>query len=109
MPGLSRSKQCQAPCQKTARESLMTHPLADLSVLDRFKAAPFPPGYPADARTFFSPVDDLHGCLVYLIKSAKRSCVVCVYGFDDEELADALHAKLIDEKVFVQLTLDRTQ
>ena len=85
------------------------HPLADLTALDQFKAAPFPPGYPADTRTFYSPVDDLHGCLVYLIEKAQKSLVVCMYGFDDDELADALRAKLASDKVFVQLTLDRTQ
>src|SRR5260370_1314138 len=73
------------------------------------KAVPFAPGYPPGVLTFFSPVDDVHGVLVDMIASAARSCVVCMYGFDDDELAAALLAKLDDGLVFVQLTLDSSQ
>ncbi|MFC1418600.1 phospholipase D-like domain-containing protein [Streptacidiphilus cavernicola] len=83
--------------------------LADLSVLDGFKTGGYPPGYPLLVRTMYSPVDDIHGALLELIRSATQSLIVAVYGFDDEEFADALHAKLTDEHVFVQLTLDSSQ
>jgi phosphatidylserine/phosphatidylglycerophosphate/cardiolipin synthase-like enzyme len=47
--------------------------------------------------------------LVALIKSAHQSLVVAMYGFDDQELADALAEKLNAEHVFVQFTLDSSQ
>jgi phosphatidylserine/phosphatidylglycerophosphate/cardiolipin synthase-like enzyme len=85
------------------------HPLTDLSVLDMFKAGPFPPSYPATHRTFYSPVDNIHGALLYLLNAAQKSLVVAMFGFDDDVLAAALKQKLIAEHVFVQLTLDSSQ
>jgi phosphatidylserine/phosphatidylglycerophosphate/cardiolipin synthase-like enzyme len=89
--------------------ALRAHPLADLSVLDGFKTGGFAAGYPPDARTFYSPVDDLHGALAYAVKIAKKELIVAMFGFDDPILAAALKGKLADPNVFVQLTLDKTQ
>jgi phosphatidylserine/phosphatidylglycerophosphate/cardiolipin synthase-like enzyme len=83
--------------------------LAALSDLDQFKAVPFPPGYPPAARTFYSPVDNVHGALAALLHSASHSVVVSMYGYDDPELNKVLRSKLEDERIFVQLSLDSTQ
>lgn len=83
--------------------------LPDFTSLDQYKKTSFPPGYPATARTFFSPVDDVHAVLVSLVKSAASSLVVAMYGFDDDELAAALLEKMTAEHCYVSLTLDSSQ
>lgn len=83
--------------------------LEDLHELDQYKTSSFTGDYPHIVRTFYAPVDDAHGALKDLITSAEHSVVVAMYGFDDEELADIIKAKLADPSVFVQLTLDSSQ
>jgi hypothetical protein len=83
--------------------------LDTLALLDKYKSTPFSPGYPENARTFYSPADEVHSVLVDLIASARLSICVCMYGFDDDDLAAALHSKLDDEHCYVSLTLDSSQ
>jgi len=66
-------------------------------------------GYPDDQRTFFAPRDNVHGLLVALLGSAQHSIVVNMYGYDDDELNKIIQAKLADQNVFVQMSLDRSQ
>lgn len=89
--------------------SRKTHPLEDLTVLDQFKAEPFLPSYPTNVRTFYSPVDNLKGALLYLINHACHEIDLAMFGFDDDELAAALKAKMADPTVRVRLTLDKSQ
>ncbi len=80
-----------------------------LTELDQYKAAPFPPGYPDNARTFYSPVDQVHEALKALLTSANKSIIVAMYGFDDPELNSVLQSALKNEQVYVQMSLDSTQ
>ncbi len=66
-------------------------------------------GYPDDERTFFAPRDNVHGLLVAVLGSAQHSIVVNMFGYDDDELNKIIQGKLADEKVYVQMSLDRSQ
>ena len=66
-------------------------------------------GYPDDQRTFFAPRDDVHGLLVALLGTAQHSIVVNMFGYDDDELNKIIQTKLADDKVYVQMSLDRSQ
>ena len=74
--------------------------------LGKYKAeGTFLDGYPDDERTFFAPRDDVHG----LLGSAQHSIVVNMFGYDDDELNNIIQGKLTDDKIFVQMSLDRSQ
>ena len=78
--------------------------------LAKYKAeGRFLDGYPDDQRTFFAPRDDIHGLLVTLLGSAQHSIVVNMFGYDDDELNKIIQNKLADERVYVQMSLDRSQ
>jgi hypothetical protein len=83
--------------------------LPSLAVLDQLKATPFAPGYPEDKRTFYSPVDQVHDVLKQLLASASKSVVVSMYGYDDDELDVVIRSKLESDKIFVQMSLDKSQ
>ena len=66
-------------------------------------------GYPDDQRTFFAPRDNIHGLLVALLTSAQHSIVVNMFGYDDDQLNAIIQDKLTNERVYVQMSLDRSQ
>jgi phosphatidylserine/phosphatidylglycerophosphate/cardiolipin synthase-like enzyme len=84
-------------------------PLKDLAELDRYAAVPFPHGHPADRRTFYSPVDQVHAVICRVVACATSSLVLAMYGFADDELARIVSAHLDSAQVYVQLTLDASQ
>jgi hypothetical protein len=56
--------------------------LASLSELDKYKTAPFPPGYSDATRTFTSPVDQVRDALEALLTLANRSLIVAMCSYD---------------------------
>ncbi|MGN6173487.1 MAG: hypothetical protein ACTHPS_11130, partial [Streptosporangiaceae bacterium] len=77
--------------------------------LGKYKAeGRFLDGYPDDQRTFSAPRDDIHGLLVALLASAQHSIVVNMFGYDDEPNR-IIQGKLADEKIYMQMSLDRRQ
>jgi phosphatidylserine/phosphatidylglycerophosphate/cardiolipin synthase-like enzyme len=78
--------------------------------LGKYKAeGRFLDGYPDDQRTFIAPRYDIHGLLVALLASAQHSIVVNMFGYDDDELNRIIQGKLADERIYVQMSLDRRQ
>jgi len=85
-------------------------PVFDWDQLGQFKAGGrFLDGYPEDVRTFFSPVDQVHEVLVSLLSSTQKSIVLNMYGYDDEELNKIILDKLENDRVYVQMSLDKSQ
>jgi hypothetical protein len=83
--------------------------LHSLSELDTFIAAGVPHDWAPDTRTFWSPVDDVHGALIELANSASLSLVMAEFAYDDEEFAEVVHRKIDTPGVFVQMSLDGRQ
>jgi phosphatidylserine/phosphatidylglycerophosphate/cardiolipin synthase-like enzyme len=83
--------------------------LQSLQQLDQYKVTPFAPGYPVAARSFYSPVDNVHGALTDLLQSATKSLVIAMFGYDDDQLNQVIRAQLESVNVYVQMSLDRSQ
>jgi hypothetical protein len=45
---------------------------------------------PRTRARFYSPVDEVHDALAALIASASKSVVVSMYGYDDDQLDEAI-------------------
>jgi len=81
----------------------------NLSAYDHFAKTPFAHDYPENERSFFAPIDDVHGVLVAALGAAEQSLILAMYGFDDEELAAIVSEKLKNPAISVQITLDSSQ
>lgn len=85
-------------------------PLTGIGDLDTFKAGRSTlAGYPPNLRTFYAPVDDVHGALKAVLGSARHSVVVAMYGWNDPEVAEMIDGFLKNPAMYVQVTLDRSQ
>ncbi len=80
-----------------------------LSDLDVCKKGGFPPGYPADCRTFWAGRDDSHGVLMGVVGSVKHSIRISGYGYDDDDMHKLILGYMADPLVFVQISLDKSQ
>lgn len=68
-----------------------------------------PSQYPANVRTFYSPEDNLHGVLRSLLASVRSSLVINMYGYDDQELNDLVIQAANNPRIYVQMSLDKSQ
>lgn len=66
------------------------------------------PGY-GNSYLFFVGRDDVHGILLHLITSEKLSLKLNMFGFDDQELNDAILALFKVPSIHVQISLDKSQ
>lgn len=82
----------------------------DWSDLARFKRdGRIPEEYPGNLRTFWAGADDVHGLIVALLGSARQSIVLNMFGYDDDQADQLIRRKMQDERVYVQMSLDRSQ
>lgn len=82
----------------------------DWAKLGTYAAAPFPPGWNPNEWVLFSPRDpNVHQAVVDVVASASHRVVANHYGFDDQEVSDALLGKAADPDIVFILNLDKTQ
>jgi phospholipase D-like protein len=79
--------------------------------LYRTSQSAWPDGYPQEFRDFFSPEDGpgIHALLVHLIRSATKSVVLNMFGYDDDEIDAEIHKHSHNPKIYLQMSLDSTQ
>lgn len=66
------------------------------------------PGF-GDHYLFFAGRDDVHGILLYLLRSETMGLKMNMFGYDDDELNEAIMELLRNPDVAVQGTLDKSQ
>lgn len=84
--------------------------IRDINELNQFnRRGGYSINYPSNTRRLFSPDDDIHGALIYLIKGATISLAGSFYGWDDKEINELFIDAWQKENLPVQLCLDSTQ
>jgi phosphatidylserine/phosphatidylglycerophosphate/cardiolipin synthase-like enzyme len=86
--------------------------VSSIADFDRFRSekwATLPPGHPEDRRRLWAPYDDVHGALLLGVQSVQQQLVIAMFGFTDDELADAVEQKLADPDIHCQVTFDQSQ
>jgi hypothetical protein len=66
------------------------------------------PGY-GNSYLFFVGRDDVHSILMHLITNEKLSLKLNMFGFDDQDLNDAILALFKIPSIHVQISLDKSQ
>jgi hypothetical protein len=69
----------------------------------------FGPTASPDFRVFYVGRDDVHGVLMHLFTRVSLSVKMNMFGYDDQDLNNALMALVRNPSVMVQVTLDKSQ
>lgn len=69
----------------------------------------FSPSDSPDYRTLYVGRDDVHGALMYVLQRCHRSLVMNMFGYDDDELDAEIRRLILNDNVWVQGTLDKSQ
>ncbi len=78
--------------------------------LGQYKATPFPPDYPNDAKHLFSPVDRVPEAFVALCSPSDLSSLdASMYGWDDDTINELFETALNTDHLPVTLCLDSSQ
>ena len=78
--------------------------------LASYKATPFPPDYPSNARHLFAPVDKVHEAFVALCRPEDLTSLdASMYGWDDDTIDELFRHALLEAHIPVTLCLDSSQ
>ena len=95
------------PGTAPSRPTLQTFSLDDLAVYTA--EGVFGPTASPDFRVFYVGRDDVHGVLMHLFTRVTLSVKMNMYGYDDDDLNNALMGLVKNPSVFVQVTLDKSE
>ena len=88
-------------------QSLQTFSLLDLQQYTQEKA--YATTASNDFHLFYVGRDDVHDILKHVLSRVSVSLYLNMFGFDDDELNDILMEKVMDPKITMLITLDKSQ